>query len=63
MNPVLEAVRSGSRRGARLALNPTVENYRSIRTPRQSVARSSWNQVGNSIRLAMKKERPTPRPR
>jgi hypothetical protein len=40
-------------RGARLALNPTVENYREIRTTPRDTVGTSWVATGKLLRASM----------
>lgn len=60
MAPVMQAIQSGATRGARLALNPTVENYRALRTPPKSSTQTIvmvWMGVGRSLDWAMDQEK------
>lgn len=53
---ISEAVRSGTARGISLALNPSIENYRRIRTPYRDVTAAAWEAVGRSMHEAMAEE-------
>ena len=53
MSPVLEAIQRGISRGTRLALDPSIENYRSLRTQPEDTVRSAWETTGQSLREAM----------
>lgn len=53
MSPITEAVQRGISRGARLALNPTVENYRSLTTPAEDTMTAAWRMTGKSLRTSM----------
>ena len=53
MASISEAVRRGMARGARLAMSPTPQTYRRIRTPRQDSVTRAWALTGNSLRVAM----------
>lgn len=57
MSPVLEAIQRGASRGTRLALNPTIENYRSLTMPTEDTVTSAWRMTGKSLRMAMETER------
>ena len=50
------AITRGMKRGARLAVNPTISNYRSIRTPRRRTVETAWQRTGSFIRRAMDQE-------
>jgi len=42
MASISEAVRRGMARGARLAMSPTPQTYRRIRTPQQDSVAQAW---------------------
>lgn len=57
---VSAAIRSGMIRGTRLAMNPTVENFRQIRTKpvaASSTVQGAWADTGRSLRRAMEQEK------
>lgn len=51
------AITRGMKRGTRLGLNPTVSNYRSIRTERTRTVEMAWKRTGKFIRQAMDQEK------
>ena len=53
---VSAAIRSGATRGFRLAVNPSVGNYRRLRTPQRDVTSKAWESVGRSLPSAMQTE-------
>lgn len=53
MASISEAVRRGMARGARLAMSPTPQTYRRIRTPQQDSVTQAWALTGRSLRAAM----------
>lgn len=57
---VPQAVRSGMRRGMRLAADPTIETYRQIRQSRtistSSTMTQAWENTGDLLRQAMDKQ-------
>lgn len=53
---VSAAIRSGATRGFRLAMNPSMENYRRLRTPQRDVTSKAWESVGRSLSSAMQTE-------
>ena len=50
------AIRSGATRGFRLAMNPSMGNYRRLRTPQRDVTSKAWELVGRSLSSAMQTE-------
>ncbi len=50
MASISEAVRMGMARGARLAMSPTPQTYRRIRTPQQDSVTQAWALTGRSLR-------------
>ena len=50
------AIRSGATRGFRLAVTPSVGNYRRLRTPQRDVTSKAWESVGRNLSSAMKME-------
>ena len=50
------AIRSGATRGFRLAVNPSVGNYRRLRTPQRDVTSKAWESGGRSLSSAMQTE-------
>ena len=50
------AIQSGATRGFRLAVNPSVGNYRRLRTPQRDVTSKAWESVGRSLSSAMQTE-------
>lgn len=56
MNSLEEAYRRGLERGFRLAADPSIENYRRLRTPRkQHVIPNPWEKVGDTMRATEKR--------
>lgn len=53
MTPMTQAIERGARRGLRIALDPTPQNFRLLMTPPQSPTASAWEMTGNSLRMAM----------
>lgn len=53
MTLISEAVRRGMTRGARLAMSPTPQTYRKIRTPQQDSVTRAWALTGRSLREGM----------
>ncbi|WP_315561047.1 hypothetical protein [Actinomyces gerencseriae] len=51
------AIRAGATRGASLALNPSIENYKRIRSTWKDPTRAAWFSVGASLSTAMDTER------
>lgn len=51
------AITRGMKRGMRLGANPTVSNYRSIRTSRARTVETAWKRTGKYIRQAMDQEK------
>lgn len=60
MTPISEAVRRGMARGARLAMSPTPQTYRRIRTPQQDSVTQAWALTGHSLRVAMAQQKHKP---
>ncbi len=56
MTMTTRAIASGARRGTSLAIDPSVENFRRLRTPRPDPTATAWQSVGRSLKEAMKKE-------
>lgn len=53
MSQISEVVQKGISTGVRLALNPTVENYRSLRTNPEDPLKTAWAMTGKSLRTSM----------
>lgn len=51
------AITRGMKRGTRLGLNPTISNYRNIRTERTRTVETAWKRTGKFIRRAMDQEK------
>lgn len=50
------AVQRGIERGRKLALNPTMENYRQLRTRRRTIELDPWSMVGKALADSMETE-------
>lgn len=50
MASISEAVRRGMARGARLAMSPTPQTYRRVRTPQRDSVAQAWALTGRSLR-------------
>ena len=57
---VSKAIESGVRRGARLAMNPTVNTFRTIQTkpvPQFSTVQAAWADTAQYINQAMSRQK------
>lgn len=60
MASISEAIRRGMARGARLAMSPTPQTYRRIRTPQQDSVTQAWALTCRSLRVAMARQKHKP---
>lgn len=51
------AITRGMKRGTRLGLNPTISNYRNVRTAHHRTVETAWKRTGQFIRQAMDQEK------
>lgn len=54
MSPATQAIQRGMKRGMKLAMNPTPENYQELKTPiSENITAEAWNQTMECLREAM----------
>src|SRR5690625_4045168 len=55
MSPITQAIQRGMARGMSLAANPTIENYRELRTPiSENITAQAWSQTVEALEEAMR---------